>query len=318
MQADFGLAQAVVAGSRTDVHCLVVSFPYSNMRYAVALPGENAECVCEGLLGVFEHIGAVPPVLVPGRRHRRGAPGLVGRDRGGGGVPEVRRASPDRGRVSAIRARAARRAARGNAVGFLRRNVMVPLPNAESHAQPAAVHALQVRPDRRGSPLPQGRAGQGPVRAGSGGDGPDAWNPVRRVPVGGAQGRRRGMRGRGLASVSRGSVVARVDARRRAARSTRGIRTRDGRRVGKLPRAYGGDTGTVRDPAVLLPALARKPRAWGESPIRVDFPDRLRLSHRRDGVQGVCGRIKLYGVGTCFGRWWRSFWTVSAVGTGVT
>ena len=55
-----------------------------------------------------------------------------------------------------------------------------------------------------------------------------------------------------------------------------GIRTRDGRRVGKLPRAYGGDTGTVRDPAVLLPALARKPRAWGESPIRADFPDRLR------------------------------------------
>ena len=54
------------------------------------------------------------------------------------------------------------------------------------------------------------------------------------------------------------------------------IRTRDGRRVGKLPRAYGGDTGTVRDPAVLLPALARKPRAWGESPIRADFPDRLR------------------------------------------
>ena len=135
MQADFGLAQAVVAGSRTDVHCLVASFPYSNMRYAVALPGENAECVCEGLLEVFEHIGAVPPVLVPGRRHRRGAPGLVGQDRGGGGVPEVRRASPDRGRVSAIRARATRRAARGNAVGFLRRNVMVPLPNAESHAQ---------------------------------------------------------------------------------------------------------------------------------------------------------------------------------------
>ena len=59
-------------------------------------------------------------------------------------------------------------------------------------------------------------------------------------------------------------------------KQTRGIRTRDGRRVGKLPRAYGGDTGTVRDPAVLLPALARKPRAWGESPIRADFPDRLR------------------------------------------
>ena len=41
MQADFGLAQAVVAGSRTDVHCLVTSFPHSNMRYAVALPGRE-------------------------------------------------------------------------------------------------------------------------------------------------------------------------------------------------------------------------------------------------------------------------------------
>ena len=199
----------------------VVSVFEHAVRGGVAREGTRSACAV-GLLGVFEHIGAVPPVLVPGRRHRRGAPGLVGQDRGGGGVPEVRRASPDRGRVSAIRARATRRAARGNAVGFLRRNVMVPLPNAESHAQPAAVHALQVRPDRRGSPLPQGRAGQGPVRAGSGGDGPDAWNPVRRVPVGGAQGRRRGMRGRGLAPLSRGSVVARVDARRRAARVRRG------------------------------------------------------------------------------------------------
>ena len=61
------------------------------------------------------------------------------------------------------------------------------------------------------------------------------------------------------------------------ARSTRGIRTRDGRRIGKLPRVYGESSGTVRDPSVLLPALARKPRAWGESPIRADFPDRLRL-----------------------------------------
>ena len=45
-QVDFGMAQAVVGGDRVDVHCLVVTFPYSNMRYCVALPGENAECVC--------------------------------------------------------------------------------------------------------------------------------------------------------------------------------------------------------------------------------------------------------------------------------
>ena len=135
MQADFGLAQAVVAGSRTDVHCLVASFPYSNMRYAVALPGENAECVCEGLLEVFEQIGAVPPVLVldnaTGAAHRVSWDRIVVVEVS----PAVRRASPDRGRVSAIRARATRRAARGNAVGFLRRNVMVPLPNADVFVQ---------------------------------------------------------------------------------------------------------------------------------------------------------------------------------------
>lgn len=42
------------------------------MRYVAAMPGENAECVCEGLVRVFEHIGMAPRVLVPGRRDGRG------------------------------------------------------------------------------------------------------------------------------------------------------------------------------------------------------------------------------------------------------
>ena len=41
-QVDFGLAKALIAGVQRDVHVLVVSFPFSNMRFAVALPGENA------------------------------------------------------------------------------------------------------------------------------------------------------------------------------------------------------------------------------------------------------------------------------------
>ena len=57
MQVDFGRVLAVIGGERTGVHCLVVTFPYSNMRYVVALPGENAECVCEGLETVFSHVG---------------------------------------------------------------------------------------------------------------------------------------------------------------------------------------------------------------------------------------------------------------------
>lgn len=46
------------------VHCLVATFPHSNMRYVAAMPGENAECVCEGLAQIFDHIGMVPRVLV--------------------------------------------------------------------------------------------------------------------------------------------------------------------------------------------------------------------------------------------------------------
>lgn len=42
------------------MHCLVATFPHSNMRYVAAMPGENAECVCEGLAQIFDHIGMPP------------------------------------------------------------------------------------------------------------------------------------------------------------------------------------------------------------------------------------------------------------------
>ena len=62
----FGEGLVCIKGARVKVHCLVVAFPYSNMRWVVALPGENAECVCEGLETVFGHIGLAPRVLVFG------------------------------------------------------------------------------------------------------------------------------------------------------------------------------------------------------------------------------------------------------------
>ena len=77
-QIDFGVAKARIAGELVDGHCLVVTFPHSNMRYVTSLPGENAECLCHGLVEVFEHIGGVPPVIVmdnatgAGRRNARG------------------------------------------------------------------------------------------------------------------------------------------------------------------------------------------------------------------------------------------------------
>ena len=53
----------MVAGVGRVVHFLAVSFPYSNMRWVVALPGETSECVCQGLLEVFERTGMAPGVV---------------------------------------------------------------------------------------------------------------------------------------------------------------------------------------------------------------------------------------------------------------
>lgn len=65
----------MIAGVERVVHFLVVSFPYSNMRWVVALPGETSECVCQGLLWIFERMGMAPRVVVfdnaTGVGHRR-------------------------------------------------------------------------------------------------------------------------------------------------------------------------------------------------------------------------------------------------------
>lgn len=133
-QIDFGVAKARVAGELVDDHCLVVTFPHSNMRYVASLPGENAECLCHGLVEVFERIGGVPSVIVmdnatgAGRRNARGevTPAAVfdaflARHR-----IDARLCNPYSGWE---------KGAVGNAVGFLRRSLMVPPLEAETHAR---------------------------------------------------------------------------------------------------------------------------------------------------------------------------------------
>lgn len=56
-QVDFGPAEAIIGGMRQVLHLLVVTFPFSNMRFVQADRGETAECACHGLRKVFEHIG---------------------------------------------------------------------------------------------------------------------------------------------------------------------------------------------------------------------------------------------------------------------
>ena len=63
-QADFGEADFYVRGTRTRLSYFVLSFPYSNVGLAQVFPGENAECVCEGLRRAFEFVGGVPSRIV--------------------------------------------------------------------------------------------------------------------------------------------------------------------------------------------------------------------------------------------------------------
>ena len=60
-QADFGTADFVENGRLyQEAKYLVVSFPHSNGGYLQLNYGENMECLLEGLVAVFEHIGGVP------------------------------------------------------------------------------------------------------------------------------------------------------------------------------------------------------------------------------------------------------------------
>ena len=59
MQVDFGQADFRIVGVRTRMHDLVCAFPFSNVGLAQVFYGETAECVCEGLIAVFEHIRGV-------------------------------------------------------------------------------------------------------------------------------------------------------------------------------------------------------------------------------------------------------------------
>ncbi|AQQ55541.1 IS21 family transposase [Planococcus lenghuensis] len=62
-QLDFGLMEAVKDGKFVDVHCLVMSLPFSNAAYAIPLPGENQECFLHGMKTIFSQLDGVPRTI---------------------------------------------------------------------------------------------------------------------------------------------------------------------------------------------------------------------------------------------------------------
>lgn len=59
-QVDFGLTEVVQDGKVKDVHCLVMSLPFSNAGFVTPLPAENQQCFLEGLKKLFSQLGRVP------------------------------------------------------------------------------------------------------------------------------------------------------------------------------------------------------------------------------------------------------------------
>ncbi len=129
-QVDFGQGVAIIAGVRLVLHLLLVTFPFSNTRFVQAYRGESAECVGDGLRRIFEHVGFAPRVLVFDNATgvgRRSGEKIVESKLFGAFKAHYRltarycnpNSGNEKGNVE-------------NAVGFLRRNLMVPEPEAAS------------------------------------------------------------------------------------------------------------------------------------------------------------------------------------------
>jgi len=274
VQVDFGQAEAIIAGIRQVLHILVVTFPFSNMRFLQAYRGETAECVAHGLRTVFEHIGAAPRHMVFDN-----ATG-IGRRTGTKVVEtklfaafklhyraESRYCNPysghEKGNVE-------------NAVGFLRRNLMVPEPEATSLQALNKVLMAQcvglgaATHWRKGLPITElftqdvaaslalPGIGFDPVRYES----RKADKTGNLLIDGNTYAAGPAFHSRTLTVGLRHDVVEILDEHAVPVRT--------------FPRAFGRQAETIFDPASLLPLLAAKPGAWGHSPLRALVPDPVR------------------------------------------
>ena len=125
-QVDFGETEFYLKGVRVHLNMLALSFPYSNIGIAQIFRSTNAECVCQGLKNIFEYLGGVPDRLIfdnatgVGRKVADGVrtTELFGRFAAHYGF-SFAFCNPDAGHE------------KGNVenkVGFLRRNLLVPVP----------------------------------------------------------------------------------------------------------------------------------------------------------------------------------------------
>lgn len=273
-QVDFGQADAIIDGQRMTLHILIVTFPYSNMRFIQAYRGETAECVCHGLRTVFEHIGGAPRQLIFDN-----ATG-VGR-RTGDKVIESKLFSAFKlhYRTSARYCNPYSGNEKGNvenAVGFLRRNLMVPEPVAVTLAGLNTMfltkcQQLALAPHwRKQQPIIELFADDVAACLDLPGIG---FDPVR------YESRKADKTGTitvednfYLAGPSFAGRLLTVAIRH----DVLDILDENAQPIVTFPRSYDHQDQTVFTPTSLLPALVAKPGAWANSPVRPLMPDSVR------------------------------------------
>ena len=109
-------------------NALVMSFPSSNACYWQATPSQNQECLLESLIAIFEHLGGVPKRMV--FDNMSSAVAHIEKDGTRRLVDQFARFLRHYG-IEAVFCNPARGQEKGNVeanVGYLRRNMLVPVP----------------------------------------------------------------------------------------------------------------------------------------------------------------------------------------------
>lgn len=135
-QADFGTADFYENGRLYhEAKYLVLSFPYSNGGFMQLNYGENMECLLEGMVAIFEHIGGVPAEIWFDNTRTIVTQIIKG---GGRNVTERFQRFCEHYRIKPVFMNPESGWEKGNVenkVGYLRRNELVPVPRFDSLAE---------------------------------------------------------------------------------------------------------------------------------------------------------------------------------------
>ncbi|SFX65089.1 IS21 family transposase [Olsenella sp. kh2p3] len=290
-QADFGSFRAEIGGRPADLKLLVVTLPHSNARFCAAEMCQRAECMCDGLAAILSQIGRAPHTLVLDNATEAGR--MVRGEVSESGLFRLFRSHYRMASRYCNPYSGNEKGSVENAVGFLRRNLLVPVPSfpalgdlnawlAESCGRLNAASRA-----RDGRPTPEAMA-----------EDLAAMNALPGAPFDAVRWVRARSDKRGYVAVDGREYVCGPAWHSREllvgvrAASVEVLADR-GRLVARLPRAF-GEGPAVRNPLSLVPALVARPRAFGESTIRLDMPpalvasiDRMDAAGRRRALRAI-------------------------------